>query len=176
VYGGGPIGLAALIAWRAEGSEVLLSDPSAERRAAARGLGAEHVIDPSTADVAVAVRDLTGGLGAAGAIDAAGAPAALRAALRSTRPDGEVVLVAHHYEPLELRSGTLIFSEVHVTGSAIYDADDFGWVIAAMAVGAYPLDGWVTTIELERVVEDGLAPLHARTVNKVLVRLAGEAS
>ena len=36
--------------------------------------------------------------------------AALRAALRSTRPDGEVVLVAHHYEPLELRSGTLIFS------------------------------------------------------------------
>jgi threonine dehydrogenase-like Zn-dependent dehydrogenase len=77
-------------------------------------LGADGVVDPATDDVAAALREMTDGLGAAGAIEAVVAASAFQGALRSTRPDGTVVLVGHHFRPLELRSGSLIFS----TGSS----------------------------------------------------------
>ena len=171
VHGAGPIGLGALLALRHDNVDVVVVDPSPERRATAGALGAQTVIDPISDDVGAAVRDLTSGLGADASIDAAGVPSALSAALRSTRPDGTVVVVAHHHQPLTLRSGQLIFNEINLTGSSIYDADDIAWVIAAMQRGAYPLDGWITTIELDRVVEDGFIALREQRVNKVLVRL-----
>lgn len=171
VHGAGPIGLGAVLALRHCGVNVVAVDPSVARRATASALGAQTVIDPASDDVAAAVRDLTHGLGADAAIDAAGVPSALSAALRSTRPDGTVVLVAHHHQPLAVRSGHLIFSEITLTGSSIYDAQDIAWVIDAMQRGAYPLDDWITTIELDRVVEDGFQALREQRVNKVLVRL-----
>jgi len=173
VHGAGPIGLGAVLALRAGGLRSVVADPSPTRRAAAARLGADHVFDPTTDDVAAAVRDLTGGLGAAGAIDAAGAPSAVQSALRSTRPDGTVVLVGHHAQPIALRSGSLIFVEVKVTGSHIYDQTDIDAVIGAMADGRYPLEGWTSTIELEDVVGEGLVPLREQGTNKVLVRLGG---
>lgn len=171
VHGAGPIGLGAVMALRHCGVNVISVDPSPIRRAAASALGARTVMDPTSNDVVAAVRDLTHGLGAHAAIDAAGVPSSLATALRSTRPNGTVVLVAHHHQPLALRSGHLIFSEIALTGSSIYDADDIGWVIAAMQLGAYPLDDWITTIELDRVVEDGFEAMREQRVNKVLVRL-----
>ena len=175
VHGAGPIGLGAVMALRHCGVNVVAVDPSPARRATASALGAQTVMDPASDDVAAAVRDLTNGLGADAAIDAAGVPSSLSAALRSTRPDGTVVLVAHHHQPLALRSGHLIFSEIALTGSSIYDADDIDWVIEAMQRGAYPLDDWITTIELDRVVEDGFMALRDQRVNKVLVRLGASA-
>jgi (R,R)-butanediol dehydrogenase/meso-butanediol dehydrogenase/diacetyl reductase len=170
VHGAGPIGLGTILALRAGGLRSVVADPSPTRRAAATRLGADHVLDPTADDVADAVRDLTGGLGAAGAIDAAGAPSAVQAALRSTRPDGTVVLVGHHAQPIALRSGSLIFSEVKVTGSHIYDQSDIRAVIGAMVTGGYPIEGWTSTIALEGVVDEGLVPLREQGVNKVLVR------
>lgn len=175
VHGAGPIGLGALLSLRDGGVNVIAVDPSAARREAASSLGAHAVIDPANDDVAAAVRDLTKGLGADAAIDAAGVPSALSAALRSTRPDGTIVIVAHHHQPLALRSGHLIFSEIALTGSSVYAKDDIAWVIEAMQRGVYPLDGWVTTIELDRVVEDGFMALRDHRVNKVLVRLGASA-
>jgi hypothetical protein len=40
-----------------------------------------------------------------------------------------------------------------------------------MQRGAYPLNDWITTIELDRIVEDGFEALREQRVNKVLVRL-----
>jgi (R,R)-butanediol dehydrogenase/meso-butanediol dehydrogenase/diacetyl reductase len=171
IHGAGPIGLGAVLALRAAGVAVLVSDPSPARRAAAAALGAEHVVDPSETNVAAAGRDLTGGLGTAGAIDAAGAEAAFQSALRGLRPDGTLVVVGHHHQPIQLRSWSLIGSETRVTGSVIYDGADIAAVIAGMVAGHYPLDGWVTTITLDRVVEDGLFPLREQRAGKVLVDL-----
>ena len=171
VHGAGPIGLGAVMALRHCGVNVIAVDPSPLRRATASALGAQTVMDPASDDVAAATRDLTNGLGADAAIDAAGVPSSLAAAVRSTRPDGMVVLVAHHHQPLALRSGHLILNEITLTGSSIYDAGDIAWVIEAMQRGAYPLGDWITTIELERVVEDGFMALRDQRVDKVLVRL-----
>jgi hypothetical protein len=38
-----------------------------------------------------------------------------------------------------------------------------------MAQGAYPLDGWVTTVPLADVVTRGLAPLRRQEALKVLI-------
>jgi (R,R)-butanediol dehydrogenase/meso-butanediol dehydrogenase/diacetyl reductase len=54
----------------------------------------------------------------------------------------------------------------------IYETSDFRWVIDGMQRGAYPLDGWVTEIALDRVVDDGFAPLRAQQANKIVVRVA----
>jgi (R,R)-butanediol dehydrogenase / meso-butanediol dehydrogenase / diacetyl reductase len=174
VHGAGPIGLGALLALRVLDARVGVSDPSPVRREAARRLGAEHTFDPADLDVVEAVRDLTGGVGAAGTVDAAGVPSSLSAAVRATRPDGTVVLVAHHEQPLDLRSWSLISSELRLTGSLLYTPDDYREVIAAMAAGHYPLGAWVEEIELTRVVEDGLERLRRQDANKVLVRLCAE--
>lgn len=169
VHGAGPIGIGALLALQAQNVRVVVSDPAPWRRDVARGLGAELVLDPVADNVVEAVRDLTGGLGAAGALDAAGAASAFKAAVAGTRPDGTVVVVAHHHgHPLPLTSSALIFNEVRVTGSAVY-LDEFPDVLAAMAQGAYPLDGWVTTVPLADVVTRGLAPLRRQEALKVLI-------
>ena len=171
VHGAGPIGLGALLALRHYDIEAVVVDPSAARRTAALSLGARAVIDPGTDDAAAAIRDITNGLGAHASIDAAGVSSSILSAVSSTRPDGTIVVVAHHHQPLPLRSGHLIFNEVIVTGSSIYDRDDFVWVIDAMQRGSYPIDSWVTTIEFDRVVEDGFETLREQRANKILVRV-----
>lgn len=170
VHGAGPIGLGAVMALRAAGAEAVVVDPSEHRRRTAIEVGASAAVDPAQTDPAVAVRDLTDGLGAAASIDAAGVEPALTAALRSTRPDGMVVVVAHHHDPYPLRSGLLIFGEVRLTGSLIYDSGDFEAVIAAVAAGTYPSAGWTEVIEMDDV-EAGLANLRDQTSDKVLVRV-----
>jgi (R,R)-butanediol dehydrogenase / meso-butanediol dehydrogenase / diacetyl reductase len=155
---------------RAKGAQVVAVDPSTERREAAIALGCVEVIDPVASDVVGRLRDVTGGEGVAASIDAAGVEPALTAALRSTRPDGQIVVVAHHHDPYPLRSGHIIFGEVRVTGSLIYDSDDFRAVIAAMAAGVYPSDGWTDVIGMD-AVGDGLESLRTRSSNKLLVRV-----
>jgi (R,R)-butanediol dehydrogenase/meso-butanediol dehydrogenase/diacetyl reductase len=169
VQGAGPIGVGVLLALRSAGVRVIITDPAPWRRDVVRQLGAELVLDPGADDVVAAARDLTAGLGVAGSVDAAGAGPAFKAAVAATRPDGTVVVVAHHHgAPVPLTSNNLIFSEIKVTGSAIY-AGEFAQVLDLMAAGAYPLDGWVTTIPLDTVVTEGLEPLARQEAMKVLV-------
>jgi (R,R)-butanediol dehydrogenase / meso-butanediol dehydrogenase / diacetyl reductase len=176
VHGAGPIGLGTLLSLRVLGIRCVVSDPSAVRRDAAESLGAEQVLDPASDDTVAVVRELTDGAGADGAVDAAGVDPALTAALRVTRPNGTVVIVAHHETPLDLRSWSLISTETYLTGSLLYEPEDYRAVIEAMARGHYPLDGWVDTIGLTDVVGAGLEPLRRQERNKVLVSIAGDST
>ena len=65
VLGGGPIGIGVYLGLTAQGvTEVVVSEPSATRRAAIAGVGAEMVLDPARTDVADGARQLTNGRGA----------------------------------------------------------------------------------------------------------------
>lgn len=172
IVGAGPIGIGAMLSLRAMGILTVVVDPAPLRRRVASDLGANQVLDPMVDDVTGAVRDLTGGWGAAGSIDAAGVAAALRTAESCTRPDGTVVVVGLHHEgTLPLSADHLVYHEVHLTGSLAYGDDEFPAVLRGMAEGAYPLDAWVSTIALERLVEDGFRPLARQEAIKILVRL-----
>jgi alcohol dehydrogenase len=92
VWGGGGIGLAALMLGRAMGARVAVADVVPEKLALARDLGAEAVIDARGADPAAAMREATGG-GAHVAVEALGIAATAENALKSLRKLGRMVQV-----------------------------------------------------------------------------------
>jgi len=172
IHGGGPIGIGVYFTLRRRGVTVVMSDPSPARRAVLKGIGVREVLDPRHVNVVEAIRDLTGGRGAAASIDAAGVPAAFSAALHGTAVDGTVVVVAIHTQPLTIAPMDILMSEARITGVAL-SCNAFPSVIAEMAAGAYPQAGWVESIPFAGLIERGFERLHRQEGTKILVDVAG---
>ena len=81
VLGAGPIGLGVVAAASAKGARVIVAEPSADRVAIAKELGADDAVDPTASDFLDAVLDKTDGRGASVVFEASGKPAAMAAAL-----------------------------------------------------------------------------------------------
>jgi Zn-dependent alcohol dehydrogenase len=93
VMGLGGIGLSIVQGARLAGAaRIIASDPVAERRAAARRLGATDLIDPSAEDVIGRCLELTA-VGVDYAFDAAGRAALVQAGIVATRRGGTIVCV-----------------------------------------------------------------------------------
>jgi L-iditol 2-dehydrogenase len=94
VIGGGVMGLLTLALARVRGAATtLVSDPMPARREAARRLGADVVVDPTTESLRDAVARLTGGRGVHVACEAVGKPELVAEAIALARPRGVVQLV-----------------------------------------------------------------------------------
>jgi L-iditol 2-dehydrogenase len=94
VIGGGIMGLLTMALAKKRGAaRAILSDPIAERREIARGLGADHVVDPVKENLREAVRELTGGRGPDVACEAVGKPELVAEAMAIVKPMGTVQLV-----------------------------------------------------------------------------------
>lgn len=81
VLGAGPIGLGVVAAAAAKGTRVIVAEPSADRVAIAKQLGADDAVDPTSADFLDAVAEKTDGKGASVVFEASGKPAAMASAL-----------------------------------------------------------------------------------------------
>jgi (R,R)-butanediol dehydrogenase/meso-butanediol dehydrogenase/diacetyl reductase len=123
VVGAGPIGcLVALVAER-RGATVTVAEPVEARARAARGLGLTTV-DPATPR---AVNDVV--------LDATGVPAVAAGICDWARPGGTVVVVgAHPPQPPPFDLLRVMFAELTVIGTRIYDRPD---ILAAIEL----LDG-----------------------------------
>jgi (R,R)-butanediol dehydrogenase/meso-butanediol dehydrogenase/diacetyl reductase len=172
IHGAGPIGAGVFLTLRRRGVEAIMVDPSPTRRAALARLGARTVLDPTRCDVVAAIRDLTGGRGAHASIDAAGGAQAFAAMLHGTRIDGTAVVVAIHHEPVVIPPFDLLMPEVRLTGVAL-SVNAFPAVIAEMARGSYPLEGWVETIPFDGLIEQGIERLRRQQGMKIVVDVAG---
>ncbi len=172
IHGGGPIGLGIYFTLIRRGVRVIMVDPSAQRRAQLTQLGVSLVLDPKDGDVVSAIKDLTGGRGADVSVDAAGVPVAFKAALQSTKVDGKLIVVAIHTRPIEIAPMEMLMSEVQISGIAL-SCNTFPSVIAEMAAGTYPAEGWVETIPFEKLLSDGFERLHRQEGMKILVDVAG---
>jgi (R,R)-butanediol dehydrogenase/meso-butanediol dehydrogenase/diacetyl reductase len=172
IHGAGPIGAGVFLTLKRRGVEAIVIDPSAARRAALARLGARTLLDPTACDVVAAIRDLTGGRGAHASIDAAGGPKAFAAMLHGTRIDGTAVVVAIHHEPVVIPPFDLLMPEVRLTGVAL-SVNAFPAVIAEMACGSYPLEGWVETIPFDGIIEQGIERLRRQQGMKIVVDVAG---
>lgn len=169
VIGAGPIGIGLFIALREAGVErVIVSEPNAERRAAIKAVGAEHVVDPTSEDLEAVVRELTGGDGVDSVLDAAGVIPALEQGLGLLAPGGTAVVVAVHSYPLTLHPVSLLLGELSITGICAYDRQDFADVIDAMSRGVFDLSGWVTDVPYE-AFEATMIDLHSGRGVKALV-------
>lgn len=170
IAGAGPIGIGAWFALRARGVEkVLVSEPSADRRAIMTGLGAK-VVDPVNEDLAAAVASLTGGAGVDVAVDAAGAGAAVSSALAGLVPGGRLVVASLHEHPMEFQPTYMMMGETEIVGAVGYRPEEFDAVIAAMADGVYDTTGWVQELPLEGIVE-ALHSLRGGVGGKILLKV-----
>ena len=74
ILGAGPIGLLLLQLGKREGVRTIITEPLAHRRAMAKQLGAEEVLDPSAEPAIPRILELTGGVGADAVIAATNDP------------------------------------------------------------------------------------------------------
>ncbi len=95
IFGGGAVGLSALLGARAIGAGlVIVVEPNAARGELALELGATHVINPKeTTDVLAAIKELSGG-GVNHALDTTGIPDVIAVAVETTITHGTVGLIA----------------------------------------------------------------------------------
>lgn len=138
IAGAGPIGIVAAQVARAFGaSEVIVTDPVAERRATVLRFGASQVIDPVAEDVGAL------GLEVDAFIDASGAPSAVRAGIRALGPGGRAVLVGMGADDVNLPVSRIQGRELVVTGVFRY-ANTWPIAIGLAASERVDLDALVT--------------------------------
>jgi Zn-dependent alcohol dehydrogenase len=93
VFGCGGVGLSSVQGARLVSAHPIIAvDPLKEKRALALRLGASHVVDPSAAEPAAVIREVTGG-GVDYAFEALGSPEVARQAFDSVRRGGTTVLI-----------------------------------------------------------------------------------
>jgi len=138
VVGCGPIGLLTIHAALAQGADVVAVEPVAERREAARALGAPAVLEtvdaikPEAADVAV---------------DAVGVQATWDAAIGGLRPGGELVLVGLGQATGPMPIADLVRRAIVVRGHFAYTRADFAAALRMLSEHP-PAGGWVEVMPL----------------------------
>ncbi len=116
VVGDGAVGLMAVLAAKQLGAERIIAMSRHEPRPRlAREFGATDIVAERGDDGVARVKELTGGLGAHGVIEAVGTEESMMQAIRSTRPGGHVGYVGVQHDG-QLPAGELFFSGVHLHG------------------------------------------------------------
>jgi threonine dehydrogenase-like Zn-dependent dehydrogenase len=134
VFGAGPIGLGAAIAFKALGvGHVVVADLIGSRLEKALTVGADAVINSADEDVAQRLIELHGPgesmfPGRAGTdiyFDAAGAPAVINTALSAAKPGARLGVVAVHKEPVPVDFINVMSNEITIVGSMGYPDEIF---------------------------------------------------
>lgn len=116
VVGAGPIGLSAISGSRLYSpSHVVAIDLADSRLDAAKGFGADVVVNSTREDPWEVVSQLTGGLGADVSMEAVGVPAAFELTARLARPGGHIANIGVHGEPATLHLESLWIRDVTIT-------------------------------------------------------------
>jgi alcohol dehydrogenase len=103
VFAQGPIGLCATLGAKLMGAARIIGiDGDERRRAVARQMGADVVLDPKQVDVVAEVKRLTAGAGADVAIEALGTQETFESALRCLRPGGTLSSLGVYSGKLQL--------------------------------------------------------------------------
>ena len=127
LIGAGPMGLLHLVLARHLGAVVIATEPEEGRRAWARRLGAIATIDPTTQDVAKAVKDMTNGQGADVCVVSAGAAPAAAMSFGAVRRQGSIGLFAG-FPPqtvVDLDPNLIHYNELILTGSQNATIDQY---------------------------------------------------
>ncbi len=169
IYGAGPIGIGLWFALRGMGlTEIDVVEPSPTRRTSIEALGA-RTLDPTAVDVPELIADRTDGDGVDAAFDAAGVTPAVESALECVGERRPLISVAIYDKPISTPLINLVLRERRIQGTICYTGDDYRAVIALMAQGHYDTTGWVDTIPMSGVLEQGFEELRAGRKMKLLV-------
>ena len=135
IIGCGTIGSLAMQHCVNKGAEVLVADPDERKLDVARSLGARHTVNPTRADLAAVVKELTGGVGADCVIEAVGIAETLSQTTRLVRRGGTIMLIGwsgQKADAFDLTSVTL--DELTVRGTLGF-CNDFPVALRLMSAG-----------------------------------------
>lgn len=175
IFGGGAVGLSALLGALAVGAgPVIVVEPKAERRALALALGAAHAIDPfNTPDVLHTLRELSGG-GVTHALDTTGNPKVVAVAGESMLFNGMLGLLG--VPPLDATLPLNMMSLLGRGAGAKYivegDADPQAFIphmIDLYRQGRFPFDRLITQFPFEQINEAMAASERGDVIKPVLV-------
>jgi L-iditol 2-dehydrogenase len=147
IMGAGPIGLFHMqLALLAGARTVIVSEPSASRRAVASQFGATITIDPTTQDLASLVADQTDGLGVDSVILCIGVPKLVNDALNLARQGGYINLFAGLAAKgwAEIEANLIHYKELQVTGTANSRRADYQQALQLIESGRINVEAMVT--------------------------------
>jgi (R,R)-butanediol dehydrogenase/meso-butanediol dehydrogenase/diacetyl reductase len=174
IAGAGAIGILTLLAAKALGaSTVYLFETNPDRAAYAASLGAEVIPTEEADNIADYLHAKTGGLGVDVAIDCAGFPPALTAAIASVRPGGTVGIPAVHPGPTMVDVRAMTRNDLTLVGSVGYTQDIWERTVLMVRSGVLPVEQAVTSkIDLDDIVSKGFEVLAKPSSElKILVRV-----
>lgn len=119
VFGLGPVGLSGVILAKALGGKVIGVDIIETRTDLATQLGADAVVNAQNEDPVRAIRDFTGGRGAALAFEASGSPKGREDIVSCLRRGGKAVFVGAGSSEKVINPGQLIGSQLTLMGSFV---------------------------------------------------------
>jgi aryl-alcohol dehydrogenase len=175
IFGGGPVGQAAVMAAAARAcATIILVEPQAARRTMALELGATHVIDPAEGDVSAAIRAILPD-GVDFALETSGQEPVVEAALASLGSHAMLGLVGVPPRPessVAINLASLITYGHRIIGIIEGDSDLDNFIpelIAMHQAGRFPFEKLVTTYPLARINEAVEAQHRGDCIKAVLI-------
>jgi (R,R)-butanediol dehydrogenase/meso-butanediol dehydrogenase/diacetyl reductase len=136
VIGAGPIGLFTLQCARAAGAgAVVMIEPQPSRRALAKKLGADHVIDPTAENAAEEVNRFFGAAGSDIVYECAGVPQTVNQSMELVRRGGVVSFVGLATKPAEINMAEWLIKEASVVSALGYLREEFEMTQGLIADG-----------------------------------------
>ena len=144
VFGLGPVGMTALLTGQGMGYRTIGVDVQAYRVDLAKRVGNGAVIDASQEDPVEAIRELTGGKGAAGVVECSGNGKARFQAAQVAGRKGTVVYVGAGASDLAINIGDLIGKDITIRGNSVYPVGAYYEAVEFLQRNEVPLDDIVT--------------------------------
>ncbi|OSP53462.1 sorbitol dehydrogenase [Pseudoruegeria sp. SK021] len=130
VFGGGMIGVGAMLGALARDAKVVMVEISEMKRQTLLNLGATAVINPEETDLAAEIAKHTGEQGAQVIIEAVGLPQTFRSAVDLASFAGRVVYVGYAKEEVSYNTSLFNLKELDIMGSRNATRSDFEEVIS----------------------------------------------
>lgn len=176
VFGAGPIGLFVIVAAKAAGAkDILAFDLSDERLEKAKQVGATEVLNTKDKDAVAFIKErFPEGVDAS--LEVAGVKPTFDSAINSTKPKGNVVVVAIHARNFEFNPIVLMTSGVKLSSSMGYEHETFKKSIDILLDENVNVEPIMTKkIQLDDLVEEGFHSLSGDLSQaKILVEIGGE--
>lgn len=176
VVGAGPIGLFAMLAAKARGAEVHLSDVLDGRLKKALDMGANGVVNSANEDLSAYTARVTGGNGFDVCIEACGLSQTFLACIEQAAFAANIILIGNGKRETTFLHSILLKKELNVFGSRNAYADDFIKVIDLLSSGAVDVEKLVSCeFPIDQTADAFEALAHNDgSVMKVLLNIAQE--
>jgi len=175
IFGGGPVGLAAVMAAVIRGcSTIILVDPLESRRDAARDMGATHVIDPVSTDLGEALSAIAAD-GLDYVLDTTGNEQVVQTALAHLGNHGAMGLVGipkSGEAAISVNIASLLVSGQRIMGIIEGDSDPQSFIpelLDHFKAGRFPFDRLIKTFPLAEINEAIAVQARGDCVKAVLI-------